>query len=131
MKEKRIQIRVDDELMAKIDVLSNINDYKNTSDAIRKVIEKEYRREVMSIRETYEKVLNKVSNKEFTVNEAMAVFDYLRETRDHGEWIDREGDYPKYYTLKCSACKNKVWYAQREPFDFCPCCGADMRGEIR
>lgn len=80
-------------------------------------------------RETYINVLNKVSNHEFTVNQAMDVFDHLRETRDHGEWLEKSGNYPQYYTMKCSACNAKVWYAQRDPFDFCPNCGADMRGE--
>ena len=43
--------------------------------------------------------------------------------RPHGEWIDIEG-----YYCECSNCKivgvNELDYA-----NFCPNCGADMRGE--
>lgn len=47
-----------------------------------------------------------------------------------GKWI-----YTRYYTWECSECKKNptsgMGYVQRkdELFEFCPHCGADMRGE--
>lgn len=45
MKDKEIKIRADEELLKKVDYLKEINDYKNRSDAIRKTVEKEFRKE--------------------------------------------------------------------------------------
>ena len=45
MKDKEIKIRADEEFMEKVDYLQRINDYKNRSDTVRKVVEKEYRKE--------------------------------------------------------------------------------------
>ena len=49
--------------------------------------------------------------------------DYYEPTRPHGEWIKKyNADDP---TTACSVCgfdtEDKVY------FNFCPCCGADMR----
>ena len=45
----------------------------------------------------------------------------------HGKWIKRHG------TINCSVCKRSNWSACFEDtvrsFNFCPNCGADMRGE--
>lgn len=48
MKKKLLQIRVDEEFLEKVEYLKEINNYKNTTDAIRKTIEKEYRKETCS-----------------------------------------------------------------------------------
>ena len=45
MKEERIEIRADEGFVEKVDYLQRINDYKNRSDTVRKVVEKEYRKE--------------------------------------------------------------------------------------
>lgn len=45
MKEERIEIRADEGFVEKVDYLKRINDYKNRSDTVRKVVEKEYRKE--------------------------------------------------------------------------------------
>ena len=45
MKDKELKVKVDDEFIEKVDYLQRINDYKNRSDTVRKVVEKEYRRE--------------------------------------------------------------------------------------
>lgn len=49
--------------------------------------------------------------------------------RKKGEWVDGNG---KDTFIHCSVCdKEAYWdtdYGQQE-FDFCPYCGADMRGE--
>lgn len=42
MKDKEIKIKVDDRFIEKVDYLQRINDYKNRSDTVRKVVEKEY-----------------------------------------------------------------------------------------
>lgn len=46
-----------------------------------------------------------------------------------GKWIDGNG---KDKFIHCSVCKKEAYwdsdYGQQE-FDFCPYCGADMRGE--
>lgn len=45
MKEKQIHIRADDEFVRKLEYLMRINEFKSLSDTIRKIIEKEYRKE--------------------------------------------------------------------------------------
>lgn len=45
MKDKLLQIRVDKEFMQKVDYLMRIHAYKSASETIRKLIEKEYRKE--------------------------------------------------------------------------------------
>lgn len=45
MKDKEMKLRVDDVFLAKVDYLQEILDYKNRSDTVRNVVEKEYRKE--------------------------------------------------------------------------------------
>ena len=45
MKDKLIQIRVDAEFLSKLEYLQRINGFKNESETIRKVVEKEWRKE--------------------------------------------------------------------------------------
>ena len=45
MKDSEIRIRTDKEFLEKVDYLQKINDFKNRSDTVRKVVEKEYRKE--------------------------------------------------------------------------------------
>lgn len=50
----------------------------------------------------------------------------LRNERPHGKWIDRNGH------TWCSECRNDTIYLEGDrPLrtDFCPNCGADMRGD--
>ena len=49
MKDKELKIKVDDQFIEKVDYLQRINDYKNRSDCVRKVVEKEYRKEQLSV----------------------------------------------------------------------------------
>ena len=44
-KDKEIRLRVDEDFIEKVDYLKQINGYKSRSDAIRKTIEKDYRKE--------------------------------------------------------------------------------------
>lgn len=45
MKEKQIHIRADEEFLQKLEYLMRINNYRSLSDTIRKIVEKEYRKE--------------------------------------------------------------------------------------
>lgn len=45
MKDKLLQMRVDEEFLSKLDYLKDINGYKNNSDTVTKTIEKEFRKE--------------------------------------------------------------------------------------
>lgn len=47
MKDKELRIRMDKEFLEKVGYLQKINDFKNRSDTVRKVVEKEYRKENM------------------------------------------------------------------------------------
>ena len=47
MKDKELKIKVDDQFIEKVDYLQRINDFKNRSDAIRKIVEKEYVKETL------------------------------------------------------------------------------------
>lgn len=42
-----MRVRADEQLMAKVEYIRRINSYKNCSDAVRKIIEKEYRKETL------------------------------------------------------------------------------------
>lgn len=48
-KDKEIRLRVDEDFIEKVDYLQKINDFKNRSDTVRKVVEKEYIKEVFSV----------------------------------------------------------------------------------
>lgn len=45
MKDKLLQIRADTELLSMIEYLQKINGYKTVSETVRKIIEKEWRKE--------------------------------------------------------------------------------------
>lgn len=45
MKEKQIHIRADEKFLQKLEYLMRINGFKSLSDTIRRIIEKEYRKE--------------------------------------------------------------------------------------
>ena len=45
MKDKLLQIRVDAEFLAKLEYLRMINGFKTIAETIRKIVEKEYRKE--------------------------------------------------------------------------------------
>ena len=45
MKDKVLIVKVDKEFTEKVDYIQRINGYKSRSDAVRKTVEKEYRKE--------------------------------------------------------------------------------------
>lgn len=56
--------------------------------------------------------------------------------RPKGEWIDKEipcEPYPPVFFVECSKCGYRVGRETflENTFNFCPCCGADMRGAER
>lgn len=52
MKDKTLQIRIDDKFKEKIEFLKSLNSWKTVSETVWKVIEKEFRRENMSLLES-------------------------------------------------------------------------------
>ena len=45
MRDKLLQIRVDDEFLSKLEYLKEINGFKTIAETVRKLIEKEWRKE--------------------------------------------------------------------------------------
>lgn len=45
MKDKLLQIRVDEDFLQKLEYLQKINGYKTVSETVRKIVEKEFRKE--------------------------------------------------------------------------------------
>ena len=46
MKDKTLQIRVDEEFLSKLKYLQRINGFKTIAETVRKIVEKEYRKEM-------------------------------------------------------------------------------------
>ncbi len=51
MKDKLLQIRVDEDFLSKVEYLRRINGWRTTAETVRKIVEKEYRKETRD--ETY------------------------------------------------------------------------------
>ena len=51
--------------------------------------------------------------------------------RPHGEWIGKEeyDDYPNKMVCECSECGKMICISHNDFPNFCPNCGADMRGK--
>jgi len=45
LKDKLLQIRVDEDFLQKLDYLRKINGFKTVSETVRKIVEKEFRKE--------------------------------------------------------------------------------------
>ena len=45
MKDKLLQIRVDEDFLSKLECLRKINGFKSISETVRKIVEKEFRKE--------------------------------------------------------------------------------------
>ena len=45
MKDKLLQIRVDEDFLQKLDYLRKINGFKTIAETVRRIVEKEYRKE--------------------------------------------------------------------------------------
>lgn len=46
LKDKLLQIRVDEDFLSKLEYLKRINGFKNVAETIRKIVEKEFRKEI-------------------------------------------------------------------------------------
>ena len=53
MKDKLLQIRVDDDFLSKLEYLQKINGYKTIAETVRKIVEKEFRKELDSMAEDW------------------------------------------------------------------------------
>jgi hypothetical protein len=47
MKDKLLQIRVDEDFLSKLRYLQKINDFKSIAETVRKIVEKEFRKEII------------------------------------------------------------------------------------
>ena len=45
MRDKLLQIRADEDFLSKLEYLQKINDFKSISETVRKIVEKEFRKE--------------------------------------------------------------------------------------
>jgi len=48
MKDRKLQIRVDEAFLSKVEYLRKINGFKTVAETVRKIVEKEYRKETKS-----------------------------------------------------------------------------------
>ena len=48
MKDKLLQIRVDEDFLQKLEYLRNINGFRTIAETVRKIVEKEFRKETES-----------------------------------------------------------------------------------
>ena len=55
--------------------------------------------------------------------------------RKHGKWLDVQNPLDIYVECECSLCRERYFKLSNSkdfrwiPFNYCPNCGADMRGE--
>ena len=71
MKDLEIRIRMDKEFLEKVDYLQKINDFKNRSDTVRKVVEKEYAKNVEYDIRFFEFLVNRMNPNELERYRAM------------------------------------------------------------
>lgn len=45
MKDRKLQIRVDSDFLSKVEYLRKINGFRTVAETVRKIVEKEYRKE--------------------------------------------------------------------------------------
>lgn len=48
MKNKLLQIRVNEDFLSKLRYLQKINDFKSIAETVRKIVEKEFRKEIIN-----------------------------------------------------------------------------------
>lgn len=48
--------------------------------------------------------------------------------RRYGRWVERRDNYGHLYAYKCSECDSGIFFEGMSR-NFCPNCGADMRGD--
>lgn len=63
MKDKLLQIRVDAEFHSKLEYLQSIHGYRSIAETIRKIIEKEYRKESVIVEATRVDAINETCTK--------------------------------------------------------------------
>lgn len=78
----------------------------------------------MILSKVYEDAENRLKRNEITLGEFERLVDIEVIEPKHGEWIDRSGGIEGAWNY-CSVCGEQAI----DLYDFCPNCGADMRGK--
>ena len=87
----------------------------------------------MTDRERLIEILRKPIFPHELADQTEAVADYLLDNgiviREKGDWHYEEDEYGTYFECTICGCQNQNYDADEGRTDFCPWCGADMRGE--
>lgn len=110
MRDKLLQIRVDDEFLSKLDYLKKVYGFKNAAKCIREIIEKEFRKE------------QEVNHGHWIDDEGQQVL--------MKDYIDKGENWKVCSVCGCGMCigtkyKNDKRYTERF-HNYCPNCGAKM-----
>jgi len=99
LKDKLLQIRADEDFLSKLSYLQKINGYKSIAETVRKIVEKEYRKE------------------------------FPKMNAKSGKWILDGSALIWEKRYICSECKCLALEDERHQIrsNFCHNCGADMR----
>lgn len=100
MKDKLLQIRVDSDFLAKLEHLRNINGFKTVAETVRKIVEKEFRKE--KIEPTIEP------------------------NQKTGTWI-LDNSRLRGNRYICDQCEYETDTGWNPPGNYCPNCGAKMK----
>lgn len=96
MKEERIEIRADEGFVEKVDYLKRINGFKNRSDTVRKVVEKEWRKEHGCISCPYAYMVKDSENSHHTecgiTHKILTHEDLVLNPIDCPRWMEKEKD---------------------------------------
>lgn len=114
MKDKLIQIRADAKFFSKLEYLRSINGFKSTSETIRKIVEKEWK-------------------KEYCINdcERCVLRQQCESSTIRGEWVlsksQNDDDVANgNYTYVCTNCQHTDIHAKTQRVPYCWYCGAKM-----
>lgn len=115
MKDKLLQIRVDDDFLSKLEYLKHINNYKNNSDTVVRTIEKEFRKETRMMN-IYEIAINEIErwviahgkdNDEYEIFSRLDALEQAVKYLKYTEWHylnTNPSDYP-HYDDRCLVCR--------------------------
>lgn len=92
----------------------------------------------MILSKVYEDAERRLERNEITIGEFERLVDIEVIEPKRGEWIVHKARttvgelgidfYPAEYECSCCGFKESMYFIDREPYNFCPNCGADMKG---